>query len=121
MQMRTHYCGQVTKTSLGQEIQVTGWVHRRRDHGGIIFLDVRDRAGMVQMVFAPEKKALFTQAERLRDEYVVQVKGRVRERPEGTVNAHLATGEIEIDAEALVIFNRAEALPFPIDEYHEVS
>ena len=121
MQMRTHYCGQVTAAALEKEVEVCGWVHRRRDHGGIIFLDLRDREGMVQVVFAPEKQALFSQAESLRNEFVVQVKGKVRQRPAGTLNANLKTGEIEIDAEALTIFNRAEALPFPIDEYHEVS
>jgi len=121
MQMRTHYCGQVTKTCLGKEIQLAGWVHRRRDHGGIIFLDLRDREGLVQVVFAPEKKELFAQAEDLRNEFVIQVRGRVRERPAGTVNPNLNTGEIEVDAEALTVFNRAETLPFPIDEYHEVS
>lgn len=121
MQMRTHYCGQVTKTCLDKEIQVAGWVHRRRDHGGIIFLDLRDREGMVQVVFAPEKKELFAKAEGLRNEYVIQVKGRVRQRPAGTVNPNLVTGEVEVEAEDLVIFNRADTLPFPIDEYHEVS
>ena len=114
MQMRTQYCGQVTQTYLDQEIKITGWVHRRRDHGGIIFLDLRDREGMVQVVFAPENKALFAQAETLRNEFVIQVKGRVRKRPLGTVNANLATGEIEVEAETLTILNRAEALPFPI-------
>lgn len=121
MQMRTHYCGQVTKTSLDKEILIAGWVHRRRDHGGIIFLDMRDREGMVQVVFAPEKKELFAQAEGLRNEYVIQVKGHVRQRPAGTVNPNLTTGEIEVEAETLTILNRSEVLPFPIDEYHEVS
>jgi aspartyl-tRNA synthetase len=121
MQMRTHYCGEITAQLAAQEIQITGWVHRRRDHGGIIFLDLRDREGMVQVVFAPENKALFTQAETLRNEYVVQVKGRVRQRPAGTVNPGLTTGEIEIEAQELKILNRADTLPFPIDEYHEVS
>ncbi|HSW71063.1 MAG TPA: aspartate--tRNA ligase, partial [Gammaproteobacteria bacterium] len=119
--MRTHYCGQVTKACLNEEVQLAGWVHRRRDHGGIIFLDLRDREGLVQVVFAPEKKDLFAQAESLRNEYVIQVRGRVCERPAGTVNSQLATGEVEVEAEALTILNRAETLPFPIDEYHEVS
>lgn len=121
MPMRTHYCGQVTLACLDQEIQVSGWVHRRRDHGGIIFVDLRDREGMVQVVFAPENEALFAKAEGLRNEYVIQIKGHVRKRPAGTVNANLATGEVEVEAEELTVFNRAEALPFPIDDYHEVS
>lgn len=121
MQMRTHYCGEVSKDLVEQEVVVAGWVHRRRDHGGIIFLDLRDREGLVQVVFSPEKTQLFTQAEALRNEYVIQVKGRVRQRPAGTLNAHLATGEVEIEALTLHIFNRSETLPFPIDEYHEVS
>lgn len=121
MQMRTHYCGQVTQSDLDKQVYLTGWVHRRRDHGGIIFLDLRDREGMVQVVFAPENKSLFAQAEDLRNEYVIQVKGRVRQRPAGTVNTNLVTGAIEVEAEELTIYNRAEALPFPIDEYHEVS
>jgi aspartyl-tRNA synthetase len=120
--MRTHYCGQITRALLGQEIQVAGWVHRRRDHGGIIiFLDLRDREGILQVVFAPENQALFKQAETLRNEFVIQVKGRVRERPAGTINPNLTTGEIEVEALSLDILNRADALPFPIDEYHEVS
>lgn len=121
MQMRTHYCGDITATLLDKEISITGWVHRRRDHGGIIFLDLRDREGMVQVVFSPEKQTLFKEAETLRNEYVIQVKGRVRRRPQGTVNPSLNTGEIEIEALTLNILNRAEALPFPIDEFHEVS
>ncbi len=119
--MRSHYCGQVTKDLLGKEIKVSGWVHRRRDHGGIIFVDLRDREGIVQVVFAPENKALFAQAETLRNEFVVHIQGHVRARPEGTVNPNLTSGEVEIEATQLVIYNRSEALPFPIDEYHEVS
>src|SRR3990167_7865780 len=119
--MRSHYCGQVTAKLLDQEVQLVGWVHRRRDHGGVIFLDLRDREGIVQVVFAPERQDVFKLAETVRSEYVVQVKGRVRRRPEGTVNANLATGEIEIDGQQLTILNRSEALPFPIDEYHDVS
>ena len=119
--MRSHYCGQVTADLLDQEVQLAGWVHRRRDHGGVIFLDLRDREGIVQVVVAPEQQAMFKLAETVRSEYVVQVKGRVRRRPPGTVNANLATGEVEIAGEQLTILNRSEALPFPIDEYHEVS
>ncbi|MCD6039131.1 MAG: aspartyl-tRNA synthetase [Gammaproteobacteria bacterium] len=119
--MRTHYCGQVTVKHLNQEVQLAGWVHRRRDHGGVIFIDLRDREGLIQIVIAPSQPDIFKLAEALRNEFVVQVKGRVRRRPEGTVNRELATGEIEIDGLELVILNRAEAIPFPIDEYHEVG
>lgn len=120
--MRSHYCGQVTADSLDKEVTLAGWVHRRRDHGGVIFVDLRDREGIVQVVVAPEQAAAFKQAEMLRSEFVVQVKGKVRRRPEGTANPNLRTGEIEIATTDLSILNRAEPLPFPIDdEYHEVG
>ena len=120
--MRSHYCGQVTATLLDQEVKLAGWVHRRRDHGGVIFIDCRDREGIVQVVVAPTQKEAFKQAEMIRSEYVIYVKGKVRRRPTGTVNTNLPTGEIEIAAEDLIILNRAEALPFPIDdEYHDVG
>jgi aspartyl-tRNA synthetase len=120
--MRSHYCGQVTAQCLDQTVTIAGWVHRRRDHGGVIFIDVRDREGIVQVVVAPEAAAAFKNAESIRSEFVVQVVGRVRRRPEGTVNPNLKTGEIEIAAENVTILNRSEPLPFPIDdEYHEVG
>lgn len=119
--MRSHYCGQVTTTLLDKEVTLAGWVHRRRDHGGVIFLDLRDREGLVQVVFAPSNPDAFAIAETIRNEFVVQVKGRVRRRPEGTVNRELATGEIEIDGLELIILNRADSTPFPIDEYHDVG
>lgn len=119
--MRSHYCGEVTTQLLDQTVTVVGWVHRRRDHGGVIFLDLRDREGLVQVVFAPKNPEAFKQAESVRNEYVIQVKGRVRPRPEGTVNKDLATGEIEIGGAELTILNKSETLPFPIDEYHEVG
>lgn len=119
--MRSHYCGQATTALLDQEVQLCGWVHRRRDHGGVIFLDLRDREGIVQVVVAPEQKETFKIAESIRNEYVVQVKGRVRKRPAGTVNPDLTTGEIEVDGQTIVILNRAEPAPFPIDEYHDVG
>jgi aspartyl-tRNA synthetase len=119
--MRSHYCGQVTATLLDQDVTIVGWVHRRRDHGGVIFLDVRDREGLVQVVLAPTHPEAFKIAETVRHEYVVQVKGRVRRRPDGTVNRDLATGEIEVDGLELIILNRAEPTPFPIDEYHDVG
>src|SRR5665213_1062929 len=120
--MRSYYCGQVTAELLDKDITLAGWVHRRRDHGGVIFVDLRDREGIVQVVVAPEQADVFKKAETLRSEFVVQVKGKVRRRPGGTVNANLRTGEIEVAASELTILNRSEALPFPIDdEYHEVG
>src|SRR5476651_1066814 len=95
--MRSHYCGQVTAKLLDQDVTLAGWVHRRRDHGGVIFLDLRDREGLVQVVLAPTHAEAFARAESIRNEFVVQVKGRVRRRPEGTVNRDLPTGEIEVD------------------------
>ncbi len=114
--MRSHYCGQVTEDLLGQEVSVAGWVHRRRDHGGVIFVDVRDREGLLQVVFNPELAPVFQEAERLRNEFVVRVTGVVRARPTGTVNAHLATGRVELVARALEVLNRSEPLPFQLDE-----
>jgi aspartyl-tRNA synthetase len=114
--MRSHYCGQVTEDLLGQEVSVAGWVHRRRDHGGVIFVDVRDREGLLQVVFNPELAPVFQEAERLRNEFVVRVTGVVRARPAGTVNAHLATGRVELVARALEVLNRSEPLPFQLDE-----
>jgi len=120
--MRSHYCGQITADLLGQEIRLAGWVHRRRDHGGVIFIDLRDREGIVQVVIAPEQKEAFTKAESVRSEFVLQIIGKVRRRPEGTTNANLQTGEVEVAASELIILNRSEALPFPIDdEFHEVN
>lgn len=119
--MRSHYCGQVTAEYLDQEVQLAGWVHRRRDHGGVIFLDLRDREGIVQVVIAPANAEAFRIAESVRNEYVLQVKGRVRKRPDGTMNKDLKTGEMEVDGLALTILNRAEPTPFPIGDYHEVG
>jgi aspartyl-tRNA synthetase len=115
--MRSHYCGQVNEKLLGQAVTVAGWVHRRRDHGGVIFVDVRDRDGLLQVVFHPEAAALFKEAERLRNEFVVKVTGEVRERPAGTVNAHLASGKVELFVRELEVLNRAEPLPFQLDEH----
>jgi aspartyl-tRNA synthetase len=119
--MRSHYCGEVTTKLLDQEVKLVGWVHRRRDHGGVIFLDVRDREGIVQVVFAPSHPEIFKIAESIRHEYVVQIKGRVRHRPAGSINKEMPTGEIEVDGLDITILNRAEPPPFPIDEYHEVG
>ena len=114
--MRTHYCGQVSQRLLGQSVSVAGWVHRRRDHGGVIFVDLRDREGLVQIVFDPDRAELFGEAEKLRNEFVVRVTGLVRERPAGTANAHLASGRVEILAQELELLNRSEPLPFQLDE-----
>lgn len=120
--MRSHYCGQVTADLLGKEVSVAGWVHRRRDHGGVIFIDLRDREGIVQAVIAPEQKEAFVKAESVRSEFVLQIKGKVRRRPQGTINKNLSTGEVEIEVTDLLILNRSEALPFPIDdEFHDVG
>jgi aspartyl-tRNA synthetase len=114
--MRTHYCGQVNETLVGQAVAVAGWVHRRRDHGGVIFVDLRDREGLVQIVCNPDAADVFANAEKLRNEFVVRVTGTVRERPAGTVNANLASGRVEIVANAVEIINRADPLPFQLDE-----
>ena len=108
--MRTHPCGFVTEQLLGQAVTVAGWVHRRRDHGGVIFVDLRDREGIVQLVFNPDDAALFTGAEKLRNEFVVSVTGTVRSRPDGTVNSNLTTGRIEIVATKLELLNRLGSL-----------
>ena len=114
--MRSHYCGQVDEKLAGQEITVAGWVHRRRDHGGVIFVDLRDREGLLQIVFDPDAADVFKEAERLRGEFVICVKGRVRERPTGTTNAHLPSGRVEVLAREVEVLNRSEPLPFQLDE-----
>ncbi|MEZ5533390.1 MAG: aspartate--tRNA ligase [Steroidobacteraceae bacterium] len=114
--MRTHFCGQVDEHSANKTVTVAGWVHRRRDHGGVIFADLRDRTGLVQVVFDPDARAVFAAAETLRHEFVVRVTGLVRERPAGTANANLASGRVEILARELEILNRSEPLPFQLDE-----
>jgi aspartyl-tRNA synthetase len=119
--MRSHYCGEVTTKLLDTDVTLAGWVHRRRDHGGVIFIDLRDREGLVQVVFNPENKDVFAIAESVRSEYVLQIKGHVRRRPDGTVNPNLKTGEIEVVASEVKILNRSETTPFPIDEYHDVG
>src|SRR5450755_616931 len=116
--MRTHYCGNVDEKLTSQEVTVAGWVHRRRDHGGVIFVDLRDREGLVQVVFDPDLQDVFSEAERLRSEFVIQVKGKVRARPAGTVNANLKSGQVELLARELTLLNRSEPLPFQLDEQH---
>jgi aspartyl-tRNA synthetase len=114
--MRSHYCGQVTEDLLGQEVVLCGWVHRRRDHGGVIFIDLRDREGLVQVVFDPDTEEAFATAEQVRGEFVLQVEGRVRPRPQGTVNPDMVTGKIEVLGHSLTVLNSAETPPFQLDE-----
>ena len=114
--MRSHYCGQVNESLIGQDISVCGWVHRRRDHGGVIFIDLRDREGLLQIVFDPDRPEIFAEAERIRGEYVLAVKGLVRSRPDGTVNPNMPTGQVEVLVNELTVLNRSETPPFHHDE-----
>jgi len=114
--MRSHYCGQVDESLIGEEVSVCGWVHRRRDHGGVIFVDLRDREGLLQVVFDPDRPEVFAAAERIRSEYVLAIRGRVRERPAGTVNPNMRTGRVEVLVSELTVLNRAETPPFHQDE-----
>jgi aspartyl-tRNA synthetase len=115
--MRTHYCGDVGESLVGKVVTVTGWAHRRRDHGGVIFVDLRDRGGLLQIVFNPDSAEVFAQAERVRNEFVLKVTGTVRPRPPGTVNANLKSGKVELLCQSLEILNRSEPLPFQLDEH----
>jgi aspartyl-tRNA synthetase len=119
--MRSHRCGELTETHLDQEVDLCGWVHRRRDHGGVIFIDLRDREGLVQIVFDPDYAEAFQLAETVRSEYVLKIHGKVRRRPSGTENPNLTTGKIEILAIQLEILNKAETPPFPLESEVEVS
>ncbi|MBT8141962.1 MAG: aspartate--tRNA ligase [Gammaproteobacteria bacterium] len=114
--MRTHYCGQVTAELIDTEITVTGWVHRRRDHGGVIFIDLRDREGLLQLVFDPDYAEVFAQAEKCRSEFVLKASGKVRPRPEGTVNSNMTTGEVEVLITSMEILNSSKTPPFHHDE-----
>jgi aspartyl-tRNA synthetase len=114
--MRTHYCGLVDESLIGKAVTVAGWAHRRRDHGGVIFVDLRDREGLLQIVFDPDKADMFAAAERVRNEFVLKVTGLVRGRPPGTANAHLKSGQVEVLCQDLEILNRSEPLPFQLDE-----
>ena len=114
--MRTDYCGWISRKHLGTDVELYGWVHRRRDHGGVIFIDLRDREGIVQIVCDPDRPQPFSVAETLRNEYVVKVRGRVRARPEGTVNPNLPSGEIEVLAQEVEVLNTAATPPFQLDD-----
>ncbi|MGZ8916117.1 MAG: aspartate--tRNA ligase, partial [Methylobacter sp.] len=119
--MRTHKCGELNTQQLGETVSICGWVHRRRDHGGVIFIDLRDRAGLVQVVVDPDVADTFAIAESVRSEYVLQITGLVRDRPEGTVNANMHSGAIEILAKNIVVLNESETPPFPVESDIEVN
>ncbi len=119
--MRSHYCGEVNETLAGQTVTVAGWMHRRRDHGGVIFIDLRDREGLVQVVCNPEDAESFAVAEKVRSEYVLQIEGFVQRRPAGSENVELKSGKIEIIAKSVQILNSAETPPFPLSEQADVS
>ena len=119
--MRTEYCGNVTKEHLGKDVSICGWVHRRRDHGGVIFLDIRDLEGICQAVIDPSNEEAFSLADKCRSEFVIKIKGIVRERPEGTVNSKMKTGEIEIEVSELEVLNSATTPAFPLDDYQDVN
>jgi aspartyl-tRNA synthetase len=114
--MRTHYCGEIGESLAGRTLEVAGWVHRRRDHGGVIFVDLRDRSGLLQVVFDPDTPEAFKGAEHLGREFCIQVQGKLRPRPAGTVNPHLASGQVELLATKLVILNPSATPPFSLDE-----
>ena len=114
--MRSHYCGQITEELIDQTVEVSGWVHRRRDHGGVIFLDMRDREGLLQVVFDPDVADVFATAESVRNEFVLRITGRVRHRPDGTINENMKTGKIEILGKTLEIMNKSATPPFQIDD-----
>jgi aspartyl-tRNA synthetase len=114
--MRTHYCGHLDATLVDQVVTLAGWAHRRRDHGGVIFIDLRDREGLAQVVFNPERKDAFAIAERIRGEYVLRITGKIRKRPEGSTNPELRSGEVELVAHEVEILNPSVTPPFQIDE-----
>ena len=119
--MRTEYCGNVTKEHLGKDVSICGWVHRRRDHGGVIFLDIRDLEGICQAVIDPSNDEAFSLADKCRSEFVIQIKGNVRERPEGTINSKMKTGEVEIEVSEIEVLNSAATPAFPLDDYQDVN
>ena len=106
--MRTHYCGELNSSHIDQEIELCGWVHRRRDHGGVIFLDLRDRTGLAQIVFDPDRAEPFSIADLIRNEFVIKITGKVRNRPEGTINTDLTTGEIEVLGYTIEVLNKSK-------------
>ena len=119
--MRSHYCGEITSKNLDQEITICGWIHKRRDHGGVIFIDVRDIKGICQAVINPDNAESFKIAETLRNEFVVKISGTIRARLEGTVNKNMTTGEVELEAKNISILSKAVTPVFPLDDYQEVN
>ena len=119
--MRSHFCGELNESNVDEDVVLCGWIHRRRDHGGVIFLDLRDREGLAQVVYDPDTKESFKIAEGVRNEYVVEVKGRVRLRPSGTINDEMPTGRIEILGNELKVLNASETPPIQLDEHAEVG
>ena len=119
--MRTHYCGDITAADLDARVELVGWVHRRRDHGGVIFLDVRDRAGIVQVVYDPDTPESFQVADRVRNEFVLRIAGRVRRRPEGSVNPAMRSGEVEVLGDSLTMLNASATPPIQLDEHSDAG
>ena len=119
--MRTEYCGNITKEHLGKDVSICGWVHRRRDHGGVIFLDIRDLEGICQAVIDPSNDEAFSLADKCRSEFVIKIKGNVRERPEVTINSKMKTGEVEIEVSEIELLNSAATPAFPLDDYQDVN
>src|SRR6266850_807913 len=116
--MRTHYCGELNAALVERSVTLCGWAHRRRDHGGVIFIDLRDREGLAQVVFNPDRADAFRIAEKVRNEFVLKVSGTVRKRPEGSTNPELRSGEVELVAQEVEILNASATPPFQIDEEH---
>lgn len=119
--LRTHYCGELTTSSIGDTVELCGWVHRRRDHGGVIFLDIRDRSGIAQVVFDPDTKESFELADQIRSEYVLKLTGLVRARPAGSENPDMPTGAVEVLGRSLSLLNRSKTPPFQLDEYTDAG
>ncbi len=119
--MRSHYCGHLRESHIDEDVSLCGWVHRRRDHGGVIFLDLRDREGIVQVVFDPDTEAAFQLADEVRNEFVLAINGRVRARDAAAINPRMATGQIEVLGKEITILNRAETPPFQLDEYSDAG
>jgi len=120
--MRTHLCGKVTETDIGSKIKIVGWTNKWRDHGGVVFIDLRDRSGVVQVVFSPEVDVeIHKAAHKIRNEFVLQVDGEVRNRPEGTVNESIPTGQVEVVVSAFRVLNECKPLPFMVDDDTDAS
>lgn len=119
--MRSHYCTDVSEKMIDETVCLMGWAHRRRDHGGVIFVDLRDRTGLIQLVFNPDQEALFKSAQDIRSEFVLSIQGKVKQRPKDTENMQLKTGKIEVQVESLIVLNTSLPLPFMLDDYAHVT